>query len=81
MVEEKKGLVENAAEVAAKLEAANKQFEDLLKKKEELMAREMLAGRSTASNTVVEDPAEAKKKAALDFWKGSQIENILKKHG
>jgi hypothetical protein len=67
MVEDKKSVIETATEIASKMEAENKKFETLLQKREELLAREMLGGRSTASAPSTPNPEEEEKKK-INAW-------------
>jgi hypothetical protein len=55
--------------------------EQMLAKRQELRAREMLGGRAPISNTPTESPEAKKKREALEFWKGSEIERAIEKHG
>ena len=55
--------------------------EQMLAKRQELRAREILGGRAPISNIPVESPEAKKKKAALEFWKGSEIERSIEKYG
>jgi len=64
-----------AEALAARIEEANKKSEDIL-------ARAILSGRATGGAIREELSDEDKKKAAtMEFWKGSEIEKALKKHG
>ena len=54
--------------------------EELVRKNEELKAREMLAGRSRMPEPMPEEVT--KKKAAMDFWQGTPaIARAIERHG
>jgi hypothetical protein len=49
---------------------------------EQLMARQMLSGKSFSGQTVMEkSPEETKKEQAIEFFKGTEIEKAIRKHG
>lgn len=62
-------LVEKAIETAQRIEAANKRTEELLQRQEELMARNILGGRSDAGTTIPEPKAETPQEFSKRFIK------------
>jgi len=80
--EKKQTNLEKAEELAARIEEANKKTEELLERQEKLSAERMLGGRTEAGSAPSEKTeAELKKEGAKEFWKGSEIEKAIEKHG
>lgn len=71
------------AEAAVKaMEAANKKTEELLDRQEKARSDDILAGRATNGDTEpAKTEAEEKKAKAKEFFKGTQIEKAIEKHG
>lgn len=63
------GLIDKANQAAERLEAANKKTEELIRRQEQLAAKQMLAGRSEAGQTqpqkTPEEMAEQKARETL----------------
>ena len=68
--EQKPTLIDDADKAAERLEKANKEFSELLKRQEQLAAREKLGGRTSAGFTpVVESEEEKNKKRITEILK------------
>jgi hypothetical protein len=81
MVEgEQTNVIEQANQAAERLEKANKEQAELLKKMEALESRKILSGQASAGSAqVVELSAEDKLKQGLrNYWKGSALEGVFK---
>ena len=78
MVEEKT-IIEQANEAAARLEAATKANEEILKKIEAIESRKILGGESTAGKSQAPEISEEEKmKIGLkNYWRGSAIEGYF----
>ena len=63
------------------LQAELKKREDMLIRMNELRAREMISGRGKAGIPVVDDPKTEKKKAAMNFFEGTDIARAIERHG
>ena len=75
-------LIDNATDAANALKTENDRKEALLAKEEEMLARKELGGQSEGGIVKeVVSPEEVKKKQALDYFAGSEIEDALKKYG
>lgn len=74
--------IDEAKQIAERIENANKETLALVERLEKLKVQEILGGQSEAGHipaTISE--AEVKKKGASEFFKGSEIERAIKKHG
>lgn len=71
------GLVGTANAAAERLEAANKKAEELLQRREEVAARELLGGTADAGAAPVKKEPVSAEQFAKDFQEG-KIPNILK---
>jgi hypothetical protein len=77
-----KTLIDEAKEVAERIEKANERQAELLRQQEDLQARRMLGGRADAGQMQKQkSDEEIKKEGAAEFFKGSQIEKAIKKYG
>ena len=77
-----KTLIEKATEAAKELRAANAEKRVLLEREEKLRADDLLGGSSDAGQAKPEiNEAEQKKQSAMEFWKGTDIEKAIQKHG
>jgi len=72
-------LVDRAEAAALRIEAANKRTEELYKLNQETEARIRLGGNTGASPAINE--GDQKKQAALEMFKGTGIEDAIKKYG
>ena len=83
MEEQKEQIKEVPVEDAlTKAEAIVARLEEANKKSEEIMARAIISGRASAGTAAQEiSPQEMKKKGALEFFKGTEIEKAIQKHG
>ena len=61
------------------MQAELQKREEFIRQREELKAREMLAGRSRMPEPIPEEVS--KKKAAIEFWKGTDIARAIERHG
>jgi hypothetical protein len=93
MEEQKSGKIEEVAQLTAEslidqakklrdeIRAENERREVLLKQEQEFHAVQMLSGTASAGNEPApKTPEELKKAGALEFWKGSEIENAIRKY-
>jgi hypothetical protein len=64
--QEAKGLVDKAYEVAAQLEAANKQALEIIQRQESILAKQMLAGRADAGAVIKQPTTEELAQAEAD---------------
>lgn len=80
MVDEKElDMIEKANLAAERIERANEQYKELVKRSEEIESRRILGGRTAAGEPVKEIPAE--EKLAIDmknYFKGTAIEKVLR---
>lgn len=68
-------LIAKADAVAARMEAANKVAEELLRRQEEILARNMLSGRAEAGSVVrIESDDEKYKREAKERYKGTGLD-------
>lgn len=75
-------LFEKTNSAAERLENANKKTEELLQRQEALYANNILGGNSGGHvNVPVVSPEEAKINSAVEFFKGSSLADVIKKHG
>jgi len=75
-------IVEEAKKIRDEIKAENDRRELILKQEQQLQAEKMLsssAGQPIPQTQITE--AEQKKKGAMEFWKGSEIEKAIQKHG
>ncbi len=74
--------LQDAEKIAERLEKANAESKLILERAEKLRVQEILGGKSNAG---LEEPqlseTERIKKEAKEFFKGSDIEKALEKHG
>jgi hypothetical protein len=75
------GLIKRATEAAERIEGANKEMSKLLKKQEVMWATQRLQGRSYSEQEKQESEEDIKKKQAKEFFKGSEIEKAIERHG
>lgn len=79
---EEESPIDKANKAAERLEKANAEQAKLLAKQEKILSEMKLQGRSFAGSQTKEQTQEEKiKEGALEFFKGSEIEKALKKHG
>lgn len=72
-------LIAQAEAAAARLEAANKVLQELIKKQEENQARAILGGHAEAGNKPKEPTREELIKAGMqNYFKGTAIEHAIK---
>jgi predicted metal-dependent peptidase len=74
--------IKDQGTVPSKIEEQIKKLEEATKRYEAASARQILSGRSVATaQPPQQTEAEQKKSKAMEFWKGTDIEKALKKHG
>jgi hypothetical protein len=74
--------VDKANEAADRLEKANKEAAKIAAKQEKILSEIKLQGKSFAgSNPNQKTEEEIKKEKTKEFWKGSEIEKAIEKHG
>jgi antirestriction protein len=73
--------IEEAKDILKKIEEANLKTAELLKQQNEAYARELLSGKSTSQQEVVKSEKETKKEGALEMFRGSEIEDAIKRYG
>lgn len=68
-------LIETARKVAERIEQANKRTEELLKRQEEIEARKIISGRSSAGTTIAPpiDPQVEVKNRVNEMLKGTGL--------
>lgn len=75
---ESQSLIDKAMESAKRLEEANKELAELLKKQEEIESRRILGGSSEAGYREPEKSEEEKiREGAKKYFKGTILESIL----
>jgi len=73
-------VIKSASEDLQKLKEINDEIEQELLRKEELRARSKFLGEAEAGNTTKTEE-EIKKEKAKEFWKDTEIEKSLERHG
>jgi hypothetical protein len=74
--------ITRASLIVSQLKAENDRKEKLIEEEKKLQSQAILSGRSQASAPQSpKTPEEIKKEGAIEFFKGSQIEKALIKHG
>ncbi len=75
-------IIERAREEREKLEVATKALKEENDRREKIMAKQALGGSSNAGQADPQVTEEQKKKeGAMNFFKGTQIEKAIEKHG
>lgn len=81
-VKEEPSVLQQAEAIAKRIEDANNKAAELLAKQEQQLSRIMLSGRSQANlETPQKSENDKKKEGAMNFFKGTEIEKIIQKHG
>lgn len=74
--------LEQAQEIAANLAKQNAEYKELVERMERAKALDILGGKSDASIPQPEISEEERKRLeTIEFFKGSDIENALRKYG
>ncbi len=76
----KNSIIDEANAIYKKLEEANKRFEQNLARQEEIMARQLLQGESSANTSEVSEDKK-KKEDTINFWKGTGIDKAITRYG
>ena len=80
MVDEKElDMIEQANLAAARIEKANAEYKELVKRSEQIESMRVLGGRTSAGETI--KPVSAEDKLAADlknYWKGTALEKVFK---
>jgi len=79
--QENNKVIKSASEDLNKLKEINDEIEQELLRKEELRARTKFLGEAEAGNTPQKTEEEIKKEGAKEFFKGSEIEKAIERHG
>jgi hypothetical protein len=75
-------ILEQAQQTAARLEKANAELKELLDRQQRAREIDLVSGRSPAGEVKKEmSQEELKRKEAIEYFKGSEIEGALKKYG
>jgi len=78
-------VIEEARKIRDELKAGMAEKEKLLEREEKLLAKQeairALGGGSIVGQPRVKSEEEEKKERAKQFWKGTQIEQAIEKHG
>ena len=75
-------IVDEAKKIRDEIKAENDRREEILKQEQKLQAEKMLgssAGQPIPAQQVTEE--DLKKKAAMEFWKGTGIDEAIAKNG
>jgi len=81
-MDESPNLIEEANKTASRLEKANEELKALLERQERNRSIDVISGRSSAGEVKKEiTPQERKKLEAIEFFKGSEIEEAIKRYG
>jgi hypothetical protein len=78
IAQEVKSPIDQANETLAKLEAANKRQEDLLKQQEEMYSKMLLSGKSVITQKEQINPQEKQKQELAGLYKGTMLERYFK---
>lgn len=70
-----------AESVIKSLKEQNDRFEKNLRDHKEIMAKQMLSGKSSINPGQDVSEEQKKKTEALEFWKGTDIAKSIEKHG
>ena len=74
--------IERAESASKKIEDNIKKLEEATKKYEDAYARNLLAGKSThVAQAPQMTEEQMKKEKTAEFWKGTEIEKAIRKHG
>lgn len=78
-------IIKRATEERKKIEAANAKKVELLEREEKLIARKealrQLGGGSQAGQNIQISPEDKLKQESMKFFKGTEIEKAIEKHG
>lgn len=75
-------IIEQANAAAKRIEEANRKSEELIKQQQDLLAKQALSGKAFAGSSQPQmTEAERKKQEAMNFWKGTGLDETIRKYG
>lgn len=77
---EEQSLIEQAEKAAARIEAANKQMEEIVKRQEVLEAKRLLGGKSEAGKNVEISEEEKLATDMKNYFKGTALDRAFAKY-